>query len=157
VEAPRLAASLNNPPAVRTVRALFVILLALLMPLRAAVAGAMLCPTAGAAETHQQHPAMYDDSAAVEAPHDGMHHAGMHDDGMRHPGAHHDPAESSPAPHAHDGGCNLCASFCSMTPMPSTAPTIEPSMLAATLSFPTLHAPAPSFQSDGQDRPPRSR
>ncbi|WP_457333305.1 hypothetical protein [Rhizobacter sp. P5_C2] len=126
----------------RTVRALFVIFLALLMPLRAAVAGAMLCPTGGAAVAHQQHQGMSDDSAAAHAHHEGMHH---------------NEAEPSPAPHAHDTGCNLCAAFCSMTPMPSTAPTIEPSMLAATLSFPALHAPAPSFQSDGQDRPPRSR
>ena len=126
----------------RTARTLFVIFLALLMPLRAAVAGAMLCPTGGAADAHQQHPKMSDDSAAAHAHHEGMHH---------------DQAEPSPPPHAHDGGCNLCASFCSMTPMPSTAPTIAPSMLAATLSFPALHAPAPSFQSDGQDRPPRSR
>lgn len=117
------------------------IFLALLMPLRAAVAGAMLCPTGGAAESHQRHQPMDGDPATAHAHHEGMHH---------------DQAEPSPAPDAHDGGCNLCASFCSMTPMPSTAPTIEPSMLAATLSFPALHAPAPSFQSDGQDRPPRS-
>ena len=127
------------------------ILLALLMPLRAAVAGAMLCPTGGAAVSHQQHPAMDDDPVPAHAHHEGMHH-----DGMSHPSGHQDPAEPSPTSHAHDGGCNLCASFCSMTPMPSTAPTIEPSTLAATLSFPALHAPAPSFQSDGQDRPPRS-
>lgn len=118
------------------------ILLALLMPLRAAVAGAMLCPSGGAAASHQQHQGMPDDSAAAQAHHEGMHHT---------------QAEPSPAPHAHDSGCNLCATFCSMTPMPSTAPTIEPSMLATTLSFPALHAPAASFQSDGQDRPPRSR
>jgi hypothetical protein len=128
----------------RTARALFVIFLALLMPLRAAVAGAMLCPTGGDAVSHQQHqqPGMYDDSVAAHAHHEGMHH---------------DAAPPSPASHAHDGGCNLCASFCSMTPMPSSAPTIEASMLAATLSYPALQAPAPSFQSDGQDRPPRSR
>jgi hypothetical protein len=127
----------------RTVRALFVIFLALLMPLRAAVAGAMLCPTGGASVSHQQHPAMDDEPVPEHAHHEGMHH-----DGMSHPSGHQDPA--------HDTGCNLCAAFCSMTPMPSTAPTIEPSMLTATLSFPALHAPAPSFQSDGQDRPPRS-
>jgi len=115
------------------------------MPLRAAVAGAMLCPTGGDAVSHQQHephPDRYDDPAAAQAHHEGMHH---------------DAAPPSPASHAHDGGCDLCASFCSMTPLPSSAPTVEPSMLAATVSFPALRAPAPSFQSDGPDRPPRSR
>jgi hypothetical protein len=126
----------------RTARALLLIFLALLMPVRAAVAGAMLCPTGGTSVSHPQHPQMYDDSTAGHAHHEGMHH---------------DAAQPSPASHAHDGGCNLCASFCSMTPMPSSAPTIEPALLAATLSFPALRAPAPSFQSDGPDRPPRSR
>ena len=60
--------------------------------------------------------------------------------------------------HDHDGAdkCNLCASCCSATPMPTTfAPTIarldEP---AAT--FPVLQASAPAFVSEGQERPPRS-
>jgi hypothetical protein len=118
------------------------IVLALLMPLRAAVAGAMLCPTGGTTVSHQQHPGMSDDSVATHAHHEGMHH---------------NAGQPSPASHAHDGGCNLCASFCSMTPMPSSAPTIEPALLAATLSFPALQAPSPSFQSGGPDRPPRSR
>lgn len=132
----------------RTVRALFVIFLALLIPLRGAVAGAMLCPAGGApatAASHAQHPATHDDAAA-------SHHGTAH-----HEHAHHDQARPVATHASHDGGCNLCTAFCSMTPMPSAAPTIEPSTLSATLSFPPLQAPAPSFQSGGPDRPPRSR
>lgn len=133
----------------RTVRALFVIFLALLIPIRGAVAGAMLCPAGGAlaaASSHMQHPAAHDGATALH-----------HDDGAHHDHAHHEQAQPSPTHTSHDTGCNLCASFCSMTPMPSAAPTIEPSTLSTTLSFPSLQAPAPSFQSGGPDRPPRSR
>lgn len=137
VEASRLRPLPKPRPALRTARVLFVIFLALLIPVRGAVAGAMLCPTGG---TAAHHATAEDDMADMHRAH-----------------AHHGQSET-PAPHAtHDTGCNLCATFCSMTPMPSTAPTIEPSMLSATLSFPALHAPAPSFQSGGPDRPPRSR
>lgn len=122
----------------RTVRALFVIFLALLLPLRGAVAGAMLCPAGGA--------------SAMEASHLQTHHDGAH-----HDHAHHQQAQPAADHASHDTGCNLCAAFCSMTPMPSAAPTIEPSMLSATLSFPALRAPAPSFHSGGPDRPPRNR
>ena len=133
----------------RTVRALFVIFLALLLPLRGAVAGAMLCPAGGAsaaASSHMQHLAAHDDATA-------MHH----DDGAHHDHAHHEQAQPTSTSSSHDTGCNLCIAFCSMTPMPSAAPTIEPSTLSTTLSFPALQAPAPSFQSGGPDRPPRSR
>jgi hypothetical protein len=133
----------------RTVRILFVIFLALLIPIRGAVAGAMLCPAGGApaaASSHMQHPAAHDGAMALH-----------HDDSAHHDHAHHDQAQQSPPHTSHNTGCNLCTAFCSMTPMPSAAPTIEPSTLSATLSFPSLQAPAPSFQSGGPDRPPRSR
>jgi hypothetical protein len=132
----------------RTVRALFVIFLALLLPLRGAVAGAMLCPAGGASavvSSHMQHAAAHDDATAV------------HHDGAHHDHAHHEQAQPTSTSSSHDTGCNLCIAFCSMTPMPSAAPTIEPSTLSTTLSFPALQAPAPSFQSGGPDRPPRSR
>lgn len=114
----------------KILRVLLLVFLALLLPIRGAVAGAMLCPQGHPPPVHEQ---------VVE-----HHEHDMH--GQDH---HHDQAD-------HDSGCNLCASFCSMTSLLSAMPTLMPSTLAATLSFPALSAPAPTFQSDGQDRPPRS-
>ena len=112
----------------RTVRIVLLVLLALLLPIRGAVAGAMLCPQgSGSSSAAHQHD-----------------HAGS---------SHHD---EQPDSAGHASGCNICASFCSMTPMPSTMPTLAPAMVAFTVTFPEFAAAAPTFQSDGQDRPPRS-
>jgi len=62
--------------------------------------------------------------------------------------------------HHHDHGaagkCNLCASCCSATPMLATfAPTLPPPDEQAA-TFPTFQALAPTYVSEGQERPPRS-
>jgi len=113
---------------VKTVRVVFLVLLALLIPIRGAVAGAMLCPQGS-------------ESSSVAHQHD---QAGS---------PHHDEQAGSAE---HTSACNICASFCSMTPMLSAMPTLVRAMLASTVTFPEFTAAAPTFQSDGQDRPPRS-
>lgn len=124
---------------------MFLVVLALLLPIRGAVAGAMLCPEG----SH---------SAALT---ESFEHAGhnMHGDAIA--AHHHDHADSTPHHEpsesaGHTSGCGICATVCSMTPILSAMPTVEPSTLAAAVTFPALSAPTPTFQSDGQDRPPRS-
>ena len=133
---------IENRPVVKTFRTAFLILLALLLPIRGAVAGAMLCP--------QGHgPAI----VAQASKHAGHY---MHGD----TGAAHHHEHQGAADHGEQAGqanaCNICVAFCSMTPMLSTMPTLVPAMLAFTLSFPELAAAPPRFQPDGLDRPPRS-
>ena len=52
--------------------------------------------------------------------------------------------------------CNLCCDFCSITPPASSLPALPGAQEHSTLSFPDPGAPAPSFVSGGQERPPRS-
>ena len=72
-----------------------------------------------------------------------QHH---HDDGMQH-----DHGTSS-----QQDKCNLCSAFCSLTPMLSAYTGIAEPHGLVEVPFPALSAPAPSFLSDGQERPPRS-
>ena len=70
----------------------------------------------------------------------------------------HDAGNSASAGH-HAGGfekCNLCCDFCSITPLLSALPSVPAPRDLSSVSFPALFAPAPSFLSDGQERPPRS-
>lgn len=130
----------------RTVRVWLLLLLAVLLPLRGAVAAGMLCPVAGSgiqselmAHAHPASHRMMDDSAGHD--HAAMHHEHSSD-------GHHD--------HGAADKCNMCSAFCSVTPLVSSLPTLfEPLDMAAT-SFPDLSAPAPTFVSGGQERPPRS-
>lgn len=50
----------------------------------------------------------------------------------------------------------MCSAFCALTPLAGAAPKLpEPAALPA-VKFPEFPAPAPSFLSDGQERPPRT-
>lgn len=74
-----------------------------------------------------------------------------------HAAAHHD--HSAPADHDHGGAsdkCNMCSAFCSLTPLTSNPAALFQPLEMAAASFPDLSAPAPSFFSGGQERPPRS-
>jgi hypothetical protein len=114
---------------VKTLRLWLVLLLAVLIPVRGAVAAAMLClPSAVPAHAEMQ---VEDHSHHEHADHDGAgHHAG--------------------------GQCTLCSACCSSASIPSSVPRVAmpPGLVATT--FPNLSAPAPTFLSDGQERPPRS-
>jgi len=77
------------------------------------------------------------DTADVEAltPHD-------------HGGHHHD--------HAGVDKCNLCSSCCSTAPLLLTFSPKVAALDGSSVDFPLVQAPAPTFLSDGQERPPRS-
>lgn len=123
------------------------ILLAVLLPVRGAVAAAMLCAPTGTAHHQEQR--------VHEHP---MSHMAM--DSATH---HHD--HSATAELGHDGQgspsgssdkCNLCSACCSVAPMVSSTPTVPALLGASDVFFPSISAPAPSFVSDGQERPPRT-
>jgi hypothetical protein len=139
---------------VRTIRIWLLVLLAVLLPVRGAVAVAMLCPAASAGGQGSLAAATASagmDHHVVDAAHQGEHE---HAD-PQHAG--HDSGTSGSGHHADGfGKCNLCCDFCSMTPLLSTLPTIPTPQHLSSVSFPDLFAPAPSFLSDGQERPPRS-
>ncbi len=129
----------------KTVRIWFLLLLSVLLPIRGAVAAAMLCPVGSSgmqSELRIGEHSSHHDMDFLE------HHEVAHDHGG---GGHHD---------GHDHGavdkCNMCSAFCSLTPLLSDAPKLpEPSALSS-VKFPDFSTPAPSFLSDGQERPPRT-
>jgi len=139
---------------VRTIRIWLLLLLAVLLPVRGAVAAAMLCPMGGSGSQMElrlngdssAHHALDESMAAAEHASAHEHSSAQHD----HPGGHHD----------HGGGqadkCNLCSAFCSLTPMVSPVLDLPQQQDLATPAFPDVSALAPTFLSDGQERPPRS-
>ncbi|HSI49992.1 MAG TPA: DUF2946 family protein [Ideonella sp.] len=125
----------------KALRLCLLLLLAVLLPLRGAVAAAMLCPGGQAMQLQL--------SAAPA----GM---AMHD----HAHMHEHEAQAGQAHHAQPSGelakCNTCCDFCAMTPLPATEPLLPVAQALANVRYPHLLAPAPSFVSGGQERPPRA-
>jgi hypothetical protein len=103
--------------------------LAVLLPVRGAVAAAMWCSM-----------------TPVPAP---QHETVMHGEGHEH---HH--AEGAASPSAEK--CNLCAASCCLTPLPSQPPSVAAPLPGPAAVCPEIDAPPVSFLSDGQERPPRS-
>jgi hypothetical protein len=137
---------------VRTIRIWLLVLLAVLLPVRGAVGAAMLCPhaseggqaTVALAGSAMDHHAM---GVVDHAAHEYVDHQHTeHDSDAPGDGGHHDGL----------GKCNLCCDFCSMTTLLSTLPSVPTPLNQSSVSFPDLFAPALSFLSDGQERPPRS-
>lgn len=135
---------------VHTLRIWLVVLLAVLLPVRGAMAAAMLCPPGGSgselrlmqpSHPHADHVMAEAVAHHDHAPHDAGHHPGK---------AHHGHDQASP------DKCNMCSAFCSMTPMPVSTCALPERLDHASASFPELRPPAPTFLSDGQERPPRS-
>lgn len=127
--------ALRGPTELKAVRLCFLLLLAVVLPIRGAVAAAMLCEVGGSGT--QSEVRMADNHAM------GHDHAG-HDHGGD---AHHASGVDK---------CNMCSAFCSITPLPSDVPTLaEPLDLAAVESSDHA-APPPEFFSGGQERPPRT-
>lgn len=122
-----------------------------MLPVRGAMAAAMLCLPASEPAPHA---ALFE--AHHEGGHEGTHHG--HSAGEAHAAAGHDNGAGG----HHEGGlsgqdgCNLCSAFCSITPLASATPSVATPLDLATTAFPDLSAPAPSFLSGGQERPPRS-
>jgi hypothetical protein len=135
----------------KSARLWLLLLLAVLLPVRGAVAAAMLCPVAGGS-VQVQAPAAH--AAHEEAAHEHAHaHEGAH--------AHVQDASAPNAAAADDhakgsDGCNLCAAFCSLTPIVGSVPTVAAPADLTNTAFPEFSAPAPSFVSGGPERPPRS-
>lgn len=131
-------------------RVILLVVLTLLLPLRGAVAAAMLCPPGshGAAVVVAQ-------AAEAGHPDDGEDaHEHHHADVSQELGTTH--GETTHSETAHSETCHVCASFCSVTPLLAAMPVVAQPLEAATLSFPDWSAPATVFLSDGQERPPRS-
>jgi hypothetical protein len=127
---------------VRLLRTCLLVFLAVLLPVRGAMAVAMACtPASGGAHSELR--------STDHAVHDHAQAAGeaMHDHGAA-------------AAHDHEASnqdkCNLCSASCSATPLMSDVAGIAEPRDRAGASFPGFSAPAPSFLSDGQERPPRS-
>ncbi|MEK8029744.1 hypothetical protein AACH06_02830 [Ideonella sp. DXS29W] len=152
----------------RFVRVLLLVMLAAMLPLRGVMAAAMMCSPHGGADVVAHHmPAAGGASPAHGEAHteaDAHDHAHQHDDAGRGAGAqpehHHEGGSASPL-HHHDGApgtdsCNLCSACCSVPPVPSAAPVVPLPREPAAAVFPTVQAPAPTFQSEGPERPPRS-
>jgi hypothetical protein len=125
---------------VKLLRIWLLVLLAILLPLRGAIAAAVPCADIGhhapaAAPTTHHH--MHATAVAAEAAASTGH--GTH---------HHD--------HAGIDKCNLCSSCCSTAPLLLTFSPTVPALDGPAADFPLVQAPAPTFLSDGQERPPRS-
>jgi len=135
---------------VKTIRIWLLVLLAVLLPLRGVVAAAMPCQHAGVGDQRAGH--------LHAAPLHAAHQQAAHEHGA-HPHAPHGPVMAvAGEPHAGGvgGQCTLCCDFCSVTPLASTPASVAAPLHLSSVSFPDLFAPAPSFFSDGQERPPRS-
>ena len=137
-------------PTVKTVRIWFLLLLAVLLPIRGAVAATMLCAVGGAAVRTELRPSHH------PVDHETMDHTIAHDHAAAHDHAgasHHDDSEHGQA--ASDK-CSTCSAYCSLTPLLGAVPTlVEPLGLAA-VKLSDHSAPPPSFLSGGQERPPRA-
>jgi hypothetical protein len=126
--------------AVKSLRVWLLILLALALPIRGAMAAAMLfAPASG--HVH----------ATASAGH--VHEHGSHADAAGHQQAAADQGDKA----GHDGNdkCSFCASCCSAT-FPVAVTFNMPQAPPAGAKFPEYRAPATDFFSGGQERPPRS-
>jgi hypothetical protein len=125
----------------RNIRTWLLVLLTVLLPIRGAVAGAMLCPVAGSGV--QSEVILHGEKIGHHAEHESM----PHDHGV----GHHDHGGSANG----SDKCNVCSAFSSVTPLVSNLPTpfLAPDIAGA--SFPDFSAPATSFLRDGPERPPQ--
>jgi hypothetical protein len=124
---------------VRQLRIFILVLLAVLLSVRGAVAAAPLCPHGEATSSV----AMLAEQPA-HAMHAAHHHAGA------------DAPDRDSSAHDHPSTCHFCASGCCMASMVGTVPSLAQPGLTSSVAFPALTAPVTGFQSDGQDRPPRT-
>lgn len=135
---------------VKWARVLLLVLLSAMLPIRGVMAAALLCPPhAGAVGDAHTLPVAGEsaDGDAVAPTHDGSE--SPHHDGGASPSHHHESASGTDT-------CNLCSACCSVPPLPSTAPAVPLPHDTARAVFPSFAAPAPTFQSEGPERPPRS-
>lgn len=128
-------------------RVFILVLLAVLLPVRGAMAATMLCPPGEDAS-----------SAVGVTPHDHHDTQPDHDMPADHAAHHHNedvPDDASPSGE-HPATCHLCASGCCMASIVGTVPALGPPGLTWSVTYPAFTAPAPAFHSGGPDRPPRT-
>lgn len=134
---------------VRTVRILLLVLLAVLLPVRGALAGAGHC--AGSPD------AVVQVVAAAQAHSDAHAHGGH---GAAPADAVHAAHHASPAGgedlSASADPCTLCTATCSATPFLGEPVAMPMPLAAAGTSFPALAAPPSCHATEGPERPPRS-
>lgn len=141
-----------SPNTVKTVRICLLLLLALLLPVRGAIAVAMDCSVPGSraqaeaqVTTHSQGPQVAV-AGQVHRQHTTAHDHTSAEQNLK--GAGHEHAEASDK-------CNLCSASCSATAlMRRSIVFAEPLPVSAV--FLHLHALPPSFVPEGQERPPRT-
>ena len=133
---------LPSPP-MKSLRLVLLVLLALLMPARAALAAAMLCPVGSSGSQTE-----------LRLHGEVVGHAVLHGT---------DPAGDVHSAHAahHDHGgpadqCSVCSAFCCVTPLLFGVPSVATPELRCAAFFPEPVAPVPSFIAEGPERPPRS-
>lgn len=122
----------------------FLVLLAVLLPVRGAMAATMPCMPAGAGG-HAE--VVVTGHVEAHAHHEGMDHG--HDAQVHEPTPDPQPGHG----HASQDKCNMCSASCSSPPLAGSFPAIDGPVVLSTATFPAVSAPAPTFQSGGQDRP----
>lgn len=131
------------PTSVKLFRIWLLVVLAVLLPIRGAMAAGMVCPPVGGMPVPQASQAQADHDHGAHAPEQAE---------QAHP-------DEETVGHAHESGpdrCNMCSASCSTLLMPSASSGLKAPVDLTSAGFPDLNAPAPTFQSDGQDRPPRT-
>jgi hypothetical protein len=125
---------------VKLLRLSLILLLAVLLPVRGALAAAMLCAPApvAAAQAHGEH---------AEHGHHGHAHEAAADPAPEH---------AAHGEHAGHKACTQCAAFCSLTPLAETGRAPPDAVALPAASFPPLATQAVRFERDGPERPPRT-
>ena len=126
---------------VKLFRTWLLLLLVIVLPVRGAMAAAMLCLPQNDAKAERV-VVDHHGGGLASAGHDNAQHS--HDGSA---------AQQEGAGDSHD--CNLCESFCSLTLLISDPPHWRHPPAQAALNV-APSAPVPSFVSDGEKRPPRT-
>jgi hypothetical protein len=135
---------------VKSLRIWLLLLLVVLLPVRGAVAAAMLCPPSDAGSPMEV--VVSDHHVGPEVVNGAAHHDHAQDHHAMTGGEQGHGASQLHAPE----NCNLCSAICSFTPMVNSPPQVAAPQEIAAVAFPDLDVPALSFLLNGQERPPRS-
>ena len=140
---------------VKVMRVFVLLLVCLLLPLRGTLAATLPCAQQGSAgtlnaATDQVYHGMPCNAAGADGPmHDHRH-------GASHDSAHRLSPDDEDGANSQGDSCHVCcASACAAALTAAAAGTPDALPVLSTV-FPALHVPAPDFQSDGQERPPRT-
>ncbi|OYT89168.1 MAG: hypothetical protein CFE46_01695 [Burkholderiales bacterium PBB6] len=137
-------------------RVLLLVLLTVLLPVRGAVAAAMLCSGGGvmaAAANAAPAPMVvgHCDEARL-----AVFNMAAQDAGSPDSSAHTEAADDADSSSPHAGACPFCAGGCNLTPLAFAPPSVEAVAPANTAHFPELTTRVAARYPDGQERPPRT-